>query len=324
MVKKKTTKQVRAIDRIIKFQLDDGIESVTISGKEALADLEIDNKNNLTLYLNADGDKLNEVQSLVPFITLKKKETGKDPNKIKTVDFIQDLTQFAIEIADNSNELASLIKTKSSIVLDLGGIVRQLLEIAGKLAELERKNQEQDERITAIEEKNSAQDNRLNAVDMVQEALAGKVTILENNIATVEENQEIQSGTLKNHSDRITVLESLKPSDGSFVGYAKLFKELKGFNTSFVFNEIPSDSVIFLSIFYDRGGIHHVFTRNWYVYNVDYFQAIIENENVNINYNGIDTLTVTFDNQALGFATVDVVSIRKEGLTNTRAYVSTE
>ena len=33
MVKKKTTKEIRAIDRIIKFQLDDGIESLTIAGK---------------------------------------------------------------------------------------------------------------------------------------------------------------------------------------------------------------------------------------------------------------------------------------------------
>lgn len=30
--KSKSTKQVRAIDRIIKFQIDDGIESLTISG----------------------------------------------------------------------------------------------------------------------------------------------------------------------------------------------------------------------------------------------------------------------------------------------------
>ena len=44
MTKKKTTKQIRAIDRIIKFQIDDGIESLTIAGKEALADLEMQTK----------------------------------------------------------------------------------------------------------------------------------------------------------------------------------------------------------------------------------------------------------------------------------------
>ena len=41
MVKKKTTKEIRAIDRIIKFQIDDGIESLTIEGKEALQTLKL-------------------------------------------------------------------------------------------------------------------------------------------------------------------------------------------------------------------------------------------------------------------------------------------
>ena len=310
MVKKKTTKEIRAIDRIIKFQVDDGIESLTIGGKEALADLETDNKNNVTLYLNADKDKINEIQSLVPFVTLQTVQGGTETDKTKTVTLSQDLTQFALEIADNSKELASIIKTEFNIVLDLDGLVQQLLEIAGKMAELEAKNLEQDVRLTTIEEKDLEQDGRL--------------TELENNIATVEENQEIQSGTLKNHSDRITVLESVKPSEGSFVGYAKLFKELGEFNTSFIFEEIPIESVIFLSIFYECDGLHHVFTRNWFVHQEDRLQVFIENAFVNIDYNGVDTLTVAFDYQTLGFATVDVVSIRKEGLTNTLAHVDTE
>lgn len=153
MVKKKTTKEIRAIDRIIKFQIDDGIESITIAGKEALADLEIDNKNNVTLYLNADKDKINELNSLVPFINLTVKEEGVDPDKQKSVTLSQDLTQFALEIAENSKELASLIKSESSIILDLDGLVKKLLEIAGKLAELEAKNIEQDNRLTEIETK---------------------------------------------------------------------------------------------------------------------------------------------------------------------------
>ena len=127
MVKKKTTKEIRAIDRIIKFQIDDGIESITIAGKEALADLEIDNKNNVTLYLNADKDKINELTSLVPFINLAVKEEGVDPEKQKNITLLQDLTQFALEIADNSKELASIIKTESSIILDLDGLVQKLL-----------------------------------------------------------------------------------------------------------------------------------------------------------------------------------------------------
>ena len=165
MVKKKTTKEIRAIDRIIKFQIDDGIESLTIGGKEALADLEIDNKNNVTLYLNADKDKVNEIKSLVPFVNVAVKETGTDPDKQKSVTLSQDLTQFALEIADNSKELASLIKSESSIILDLDGLVQKLLEIAGKLAELEAKNLEQDGRLTTIEEKDLEQDGRLTALE---------------------------------------------------------------------------------------------------------------------------------------------------------------
>lgn len=165
MVKKKTTKEIRAINRIIKFQIDDGIESLTIGGKEALADLEIDNKNNVTLYLNADKDKINELNSLVPFINLAIKEEGVDPDKTKSVTLSQDLTQFALEIADNSKELASLIKSESSIILDLDGLVQKLLEIAGKLAELEAKDLEQDNRLTVIESKDLEQDERLTALE---------------------------------------------------------------------------------------------------------------------------------------------------------------
>ena len=193
MVKKKTTKEIRAIDRIIKFQIDDGIESLTIAGKEALADLEIDNKNNVTLYLNADKDKINELHSLVPFINLAIKEEGVDPDKTKYVTLSQDLTQFALEIADNSKELASLIKSKSNIILDLDGLVKQLLEIAGKIAELEAKDLEQDGRLTdieakdleqdgrltSVETKNENQDDRLDEIDVTQEAHAGKLHSLE-------------------------------------------------------------------------------------------------------------------------------------------------
>ena len=199
MVKKKTTKEIRAIDRIIKFQIDDGIESLTIGGKEALADLEIDNKNNVTLYFNADKDKINELNSLVPFINLIIKEEGVDPDKTKSVTLSQDLTQFALEIDDKSKELASLIKSESSIILALDGLVQKFLEIAGKLAELEVKNLEQDERMTIIEEKNDSQDDRLNEVDVTQVAHAGKLAQLENNIARVEQKQD----------DRLTLIEQL-------------------------------------------------------------------------------------------------------------------
>ena len=130
--KSKSTKQVRAIDSVIKFQLDDGIESLTISGKEVLADVAIDRQANVTLFLNADPDKINDIQSLVPFVTVQTVKSGTETDQTKTVTLSQDLTQFALEIADNSKELARLIKSQSSIKLDLGGLVQKPLIVTGK------------------------------------------------------------------------------------------------------------------------------------------------------------------------------------------------
>lgn len=192
--KSKSTKQIRAIDRIIKFQIDDGIESLTISGKEVLADVAIDRQANVTLFLNADPDKINEIQSRVPFVTVQTVTGGTETDKTKTVTLSQDLTQFALEIAENSKELASIIKSKSSITLDLGGLVQKLLDIAGKLAELEKKNQEQDNKLatleteqaehasklTELEHKNTEQDNRLSVIDAKDLEQDNRLTNLEN------------------------------------------------------------------------------------------------------------------------------------------------
>ena len=297
--KSKSTKQIRAIDRIIKFQIDDGIESLTISGKEALADVSIDSKANVTLYLNADKDKLNEIKSLVPFITVETKEGGKDPEKTKSVELSQDLTQFALEIADNSTELANLIKSKSSIVLDLSGLVQQLLEIAGKLAELEQKNQEQD----------------------------GRLTALENNLATVEQNQENQASTLTEHDERLSVLEagggSEVPAESKFIGHLKLQKELDGENpTDFVFEEIPDGSIIFLSIKYENGGVPYVFTRSFAVYEYDYLATNIGSSFVYIVYGQPNRLTVGFEYSAMGPAVVDVTYIKPEGYADGLGYIT--
>ena len=220
--KSKSTKQIRAIDRIIKFQIDDGIESLTISGKEVLADVAIDRKANVTLFLNADPDKINEIQSLVPFVTVQTVQGGTETDKTKTVTLSQDLTQFALEIADNSKELATLIKSQSYIVLDLNGLVQKLLEIAGKLAELEQKNQEQDNRLTDIEakdqeqdqrltvlkEKNDSQDERLNEIDVTQEAHASKLAGLEQK--NQEQDNRFTSTEAKDleQDNRLTTLEN--------------------------------------------------------------------------------------------------------------------
>ena len=223
MVKKKTTKEIRAIDRIIKFQIDDGIESLTIAGKEALADLEIDNKNNVTLYLNADKDKINELNSLVPFINLAIKEDGVDPDRTKSVTLSQDLTQFALEIADNSTELASLIKSESSIILDLDGLVQKLLEIAGKLAELETKNLEQDNRLTDIEEKDIEQDNRLTVIETKDLEQDNRLTELESKEQIQEQLYNVSTHTLvhnfSNGMQSITIFVKEKNEDGKVFGH---------------------------------------------------------------------------------------------------------
>ena len=333
MVKKsKSTKQVRAIDRIIKFQIDDGIESLTISGKEVLADVSIDRKANVTLFLNADPDKINEIQSLVPFINIEMVKGGPETDKTKTVTLSQDLTEFALEIADNSDELATLIKSQSSIELDLSGLVQKLLEIADKLAELERKNQEQDDKIVAIEAKNESQDDRLNEIGITQEAHTGKlielervnteqtskIGLLENNLATVEQNQENQGATLKDHGERITVLESLKPSEGSFIAQGRVSKDLTGTTTGFIFEGIPNESIILLSVSFEKEGVQHVFTRNWYANQLDGMTTVLANELVDIHYNGVDgvdSLSVFFSWEALGHVIVDVVVIKKGGFT---------
>ena len=234
MVKKKTTKEIRAIDRIIKFQIDDGIESLTIAGKDALADLEIDNKNNVTLYLNADGDKINELTSLVPFINLSVKEEGVDPDKQKSVTLSQDLTQFALEIADNSTELASLIKSESSIILDLEGLVQKLLEIAGKLAELEAKNLEQDNRLTDIEEKDLEQDNRL--------------TELENNEQPQEQLYNVSTNTVVNTfsegANSFKIIVDEKNGDNNVFGYITVM-----YNNQNILDTIPLSQVDLNSLF---------------------------------------------------------------------------
>lgn len=170
MSKKKTTKQIRAIDRIIKFQIDDGIESLTISGKEVLADLSVDKKNNVTLFLNADKDKLNEIQSLVPFIKVVQKETGEDPDKKKAVDLVQDLRDFALELASDSEQLATIIKEESSITIDFAQLITHLNKMKDDIFE-NRKTAE-----TAERKADNAQETADNAKQTADDALVSADT----------------------------------------------------------------------------------------------------------------------------------------------------
>ena len=112
----KSTKLVRAISSIITFQkrIPQGIQSVTIKGKEALADLELDKNYDMDLKLNADKDKLNGVSSSVPFIQATTSISGSVPDEQKSVSLAQDLREFPL----SSGELVTVEKTENALTLN--------------------------------------------------------------------------------------------------------------------------------------------------------------------------------------------------------------
>lgn len=94
----KTTKLVRGIHSWITFQKHQGVQSLSIEGKQALADLSQDKNGDTNLILNADKDKMNAVASSVPYIGISHTTTGTDPNQEKTATISQDLTQFPLSV----------------------------------------------------------------------------------------------------------------------------------------------------------------------------------------------------------------------------------
>lgn len=140
----KTTKpqgKARAIDSIVKFQIDDGIESLTIGGKEALADLSYDKKGNVTLHFNADKDKIDEIVSLVPFVSVESDVV----NDNHTVTLNLDMREFDIKV--EGSELVVVKKTKTDITLDLTKIEEKFSEIERKLGEHTEKIKEAEKKI---------------------------------------------------------------------------------------------------------------------------------------------------------------------------------
>jgi hypothetical protein len=121
----KSTKLVRAISSIITFQkrIPQGIQSVTIKGKEALADLELDKNYDMDLKLNADKDKLNGVSSSVPFIQATTTTSGSVPDEQKSVTLAQDLREFPL----TSGELVTVEKTENALTLN-DSKVKELVE----------------------------------------------------------------------------------------------------------------------------------------------------------------------------------------------------
>lgn len=94
--KKKTTKRVRGIHSLIKFQKHQGIESLTIEGKQTLADISQDKNGDATLLLKADSDKVDAVSSNVPYLRVAHTTDGSEPYQEKTAIISQDLTLFPL------------------------------------------------------------------------------------------------------------------------------------------------------------------------------------------------------------------------------------
>ena len=109
----KTTKKARGIHSWVKFQKHQGVQSLTIEGKQELADLSQDKNGDTSLILNADKDKVNAVASSVPFLGISHTTTGADPNQEKTATVSQDLTQFPL----SGGELVTVAKETDSLTI---------------------------------------------------------------------------------------------------------------------------------------------------------------------------------------------------------------
>lgn len=112
-LEKKTTKRVRGIHSLIKFQKHQGVESLTIQGKDTLADVSQDKNGDTNLILMADVDKVNSVTSDVPYLGVSHSITGEEPNKNKTANISQDLTQFPL----SGGELVTVTKEPESLII---------------------------------------------------------------------------------------------------------------------------------------------------------------------------------------------------------------
>lgn len=122
---KKTTKLIRGIHSWIKFQKHQGVESLSIEGKQALADISQDKNGDTNLILNADGDKINGVESHIPYITVSTTWSGSDPDKWKVEGLNQDLTQFPLR----DGKLIKFTKESESISVNEDALKENISEM---------------------------------------------------------------------------------------------------------------------------------------------------------------------------------------------------
>ena len=124
-LEKKTTKRVRGIHSLIKFQKHQGVESLTIQGKVTLADVSQDKNGDTNLILMADVDKVNSVTSKVPYLGVSHSITGEDPDKNKTANISQDLTQFPLR----DGKLIKFTKESESISVNEDALKESISEM---------------------------------------------------------------------------------------------------------------------------------------------------------------------------------------------------
>lgn len=123
--KKKTTKRVRGIHSLIKFQKQQGIESLTIEGKQTLADISQDKNGDATLLLKADSDKVDAVSSNVPYLRVAHTTDGSEPYQEKTAIISQDLTLFPLR----DGKLIKFTKESESISVNEDALKESISEM---------------------------------------------------------------------------------------------------------------------------------------------------------------------------------------------------
>ena len=110
----KTTKQTRGIHSLIKFQKHQGIQSLTIGGREDLADLSQDKNGDTIFTMIADQYKIDELDSNVPYLipTHESSTIGGETTKKAVIN--QDLTLFPL----NDGELVTVTKERKSLTIN--------------------------------------------------------------------------------------------------------------------------------------------------------------------------------------------------------------
>lgn len=110
----KTTKLVRGINSLIKFQKHQGIQSLTIGGREDLADLSQDKNGDTIFTMIADQYKINELDSNVPYLIPTHESSTIKRETTKKAVINQDLTLFPL----NDGELVTVTKERESLTIN--------------------------------------------------------------------------------------------------------------------------------------------------------------------------------------------------------------